>query len=82
VEQEFTVVNYSVYFWNDPEVHSKYVHLNDRLHSEYHCGEDSDVYHTLFRLCSLLCLELISGKGNYAYLAGPYMVEAVISGTG
>jgi hypothetical protein len=82
VEQEFTVVNYSVYFWSDTEVYSKYVHLNHRLHSEYHCGEDSVVHQTPFKLCSVLCLELISGKRNYAHLAVPYMVEAVISGTG
>jgi len=57
VEQDFTVLNYSVYFWSDTEVYSKYVHLAHRLRSEYNYGEDFNVYQTPFKLFSLLCLE-------------------------
>jgi len=57
VEQDFTVLNYSVYLWSDTELYSKYVRLAHRQRSEYHCGEDFNVYQTPFKLFSVLCVE-------------------------
>ena len=57
MEQDFTVLNYSVCFWSDTEVYIKYVHLARRVPSEYNCGEDFNVYQAPFKLFSVLCLE-------------------------
>jgi hypothetical protein len=60
--EHFTVLNYSVYFLSDTEEYSKYVHLVHRLYSEYHCGEDFNVYQTPYKHLSVLSLELILVK--------------------
>lgn len=62
VEQHFTVLNYSVYFWSDIEVYSKYVRLVHRVYNKYHYGEDFNVYQTPYKHYSVLCLELILVK--------------------
>lgn len=79
MEQDFTVLNYGVYFWSDTELYSKYVHLAHRLHSDYHCGEGFNVYKHLLS-CFQCFVWSDSGNGNHAYLAVLCRVQTVISG--